>query len=109
VPIAHHIHEDLGLLVVVHVGAVPDDAFLDRYRGLFSSTAFDPACDRLVDLRQADSRHRSPGALRQLAELLAELLAKKHEWLEIPDDRWVGALPASDPLAPASCSVLSRN
>lgn len=72
VPITHHIHQDLKLIVSIHEGPVRDDEFLASHRELFASRRFDCAFNRVIDLRRTDSRFRSPDALREFAEYFAK-------------------------------------
>jgi hypothetical protein len=70
VPIEFRVRPEHDLAVFEHVGSVPDGEFLSFYRSLYDGGAFNMSLNQLVDLRKADSRPRSPGVLRQLAEYL---------------------------------------
>ena len=71
-PISYHIRPDLRLTISTHVGVVPDHEFLQSYEALYADDAFDLSFDRLVDLRQADSRARSADALRRIAAIVVD-------------------------------------
>ena len=57
-----------NLDILVHVGKIQDDEFLDYYRSFFESDTFDPSRNLLVDLREANSSTRSVEILRKFAE-----------------------------------------
>jgi hypothetical protein len=63
------------LVILKHVGTIPDDEFLDFYKKLFKSDTFDPTMNLLVDLREADSTSRSSEVLFQLAEFAKSTLS----------------------------------
>jgi hypothetical protein len=67
-PIEYLFKEDERLVVIIHVGVVPDDEFLASYEGLFGDDRYDKTFNLLVDLRRADSAVRSQQALRQFAD-----------------------------------------
>jgi len=73
-PIELHIRPEHHLVILVHVGATPDDEFLAFYRSLYESDTFDSSMNQLVDLRQADSQSRSPEVLRQFAGFIKSTL-----------------------------------
>lgn len=71
-PILHTIRTDLKLIVSVHIGAVPDDEFLQSYRTLYAEPDFEIAFDHLVDLRRAQSNTRSASALQTIALIVEQ-------------------------------------
>ena len=73
-PITFNTRPEHNLTVFVHTGEVSDDEFLAFYKRVFQSGAFDPSMNLLVDLREADSRPRSPEVLRQLAGIVQKSL-----------------------------------
>lgn len=64
---------DDDLIVVTHIGLIPDDEFLGFYNAFFTGGALRPSMNLLVDLRQADSSPRSSEVLRHLAGSLRRL------------------------------------
>jgi hypothetical protein len=79
VPIVYRIEPDVGLVILVHTGVVPDDEFLSSYRTLFGDPQYQKSFNMLVDLRRADSSARSPDTLRQLAEFVRQLFGDAEE------------------------------
>lgn len=71
-PIEYQGRPEHNLIILVHVGTIPDDEFLTFYESLYGSNQFDPSMNLLVDLRQADSTSRSSVVLRQLANTVVE-------------------------------------
>ena len=63
-----------NLVILAHVGETTDDEFLAFYKSLFECDSFDLSMNLLVDLREADSSHRSSGALHRVAEFVREAL-----------------------------------
>jgi hypothetical protein len=59
-----------NLAILVHVGRIPDEEFLAFYKALYERGTLHPSMNLLVDLREADSRPRSSGVLRHLAEFM---------------------------------------
>jgi hypothetical protein len=43
------------LVILTHVGTIPDNEFLDFYKKHYRRDTFDPTMNQLVDLREADS------------------------------------------------------
>ena len=78
-PITYHFKPDAKLVILVHVGVVPDDEFLSSYRALFEDARYDKSFNKLVDLRRADSTARSPEALRQFADFVRQQFAGSEE------------------------------
>ena len=68
-PITYIIRSDLRLILITHTGVVADDEFLQGYRKLSNDKKFNISFNRLVDLRNTDSRIRSSDALANLAKL----------------------------------------
>ena len=58
------------LVILTHVGTIPDNEFLDFYKKHYRRDTFDPTMNQLVDLREADSTSRSKEVLLQLAEYM---------------------------------------
>lgn len=68
-PITYTIRPDLRLIVITHTGIVEDEEFIQAYARLSCDEKFDITYNRLVDLRNTDSRVRSTEALRRLAKI----------------------------------------
>ena len=71
-PITVHFHPEANLVIIVHVGVVPDDEFLASYRAIYEDPRFDASFDELIDLRQADSTPRSSCVLQEFAVFVRE-------------------------------------
>jgi hypothetical protein len=57
---------------LTHAGAIPDDVFFAFYKSLFENDQYDRSMNVLVDLREADSRHRNPEFLMHFADFMRE-------------------------------------
>jgi hypothetical protein len=69
-PITYHLKPDAKLVILVHLGSVPDDEFLSFYKSLYEETYFDKSFNVLIDLRRTDSASRSPSALQESVDLI---------------------------------------
>ena len=67
-PITFYFRPEHNLVILVHVGTIPNDEFLAFYRSLIESSQYNLSMNLLIDLRQTDSAPRSREVLRQLAE-----------------------------------------
>ena len=74
-PIQLHIKPEHNLVILVHVGTIPDDEFFEFYKDLFTKSQYDLSMNLLVDLRQTDSTPRSSEMLSQFAKFLQSRLA----------------------------------
>jgi len=68
--IEYHVSAEHNLVILLHVGNIPDDQFLDFYQSLFGSDRFDNSMNILIDLRQTDSSPRSSEVLRRFADFV---------------------------------------
>jgi hypothetical protein len=75
-PITYHLKPNENLVLIVHVGIVPDDEFLSFYKKFYRDTIAGKSLNHLVDLRQAKSYERSTEALRKLPHLMQEHFSK---------------------------------
>ena len=71
-PIIYDTKPDEQLVVIRHIGAIPDSEFLTAYREFLRSPDVRAALKVLVDLRLTTSKLRSSGALQALAAFLKE-------------------------------------
>ena len=89
-PITFRIRPEYNLVIIVHVGTIPDDRFLAFYKSLFESDQYDLSMNLLVDLRQADSASRSSKVLLQFAEFVrtkfSDITARPKVAVVAPDD-----------------------
>jgi hypothetical protein len=69
-PIMYHVYTEHNLIVLEHMGRIPDDEFLEFYKELYESNASIASMNHLVDLRKADSSPRSSDVLHQLADFM---------------------------------------
>jgi len=69
-PVKYHVIPEHNLAILLHVGNVPDEQFLDFYQSLFASDEFDKSMNILIDLQQTDSSPRSSEVLRQFADFV---------------------------------------
>lgn len=69
-PITFEPQPDLQLVVIRHVGDIPDDEMLDFYRGFLAGPDAAQYLNLLVHLEETRSSGRSSQALRALAQLL---------------------------------------
>lgn len=88
--IEHSVLPDHNLVILKHVGNIPDDEFLNFYKKFFTSDAVDLPMNLLVDLRKADSTPRSHKALHQFAEFMSSSLSVNQASIKVaviaPDD-----------------------
>lgn len=89
-PIAFDLDPDGQLVVVKHIGDVPDDEFLTFYQDFFDGPGATAHMDLLIDLEQTRSIARSSQALRTLARLIEEKLA------DTPAQRKVAVIAPAD-------------
>ena len=71
-PIIYDTIPDEQIVVIRHIGDIPDSEFLTAYKELLGSPDFSVTPKLLVDLRQTTSKLRSTGALQELAVILIE-------------------------------------
>ena len=69
-PIKYQLKPDERLVILVHVGAVPDDEFLSFYKSLYEDTRFDKSFNMLIDLRHTESSVRSSATLNEIADFI---------------------------------------
>ncbi len=69
-PIKYQLKPDERLVILIHVGAVPDDEFLSFYKALYEDSRFDKSFNILVDLRQTESSVRSSATLNDFADFI---------------------------------------
>ena len=100
-PITRKIMPDDRLVILGHVGSVPDDEFLSSYRALFNDARYDRSFNLLVDLRRADSSVRSPETLREFAKFVGRQFANTKAGPK------VAVVTTSTSLAAASSPFLS--
>ena len=78
-PIEHHVHHDLGLVVSTLAGAIDDAMLLGAYRDLYGGSEWRPGFHELVDMRQADMSGVSAAALRDLSAIVEKSLGGEVE------------------------------
>jgi hypothetical protein len=71
-PITYQFKPDERLVIVTHVGAVPDDEFLSFYKAFYDDTRFDKSFNLLIDLRRTESSARSPSALQESVDFMQQ-------------------------------------
>jgi len=71
-PIKSQIKPQQRLVIMSHVGSVPDREFLYSYKALFDDARYDKSFNMLIDLRRADSSARSPNTLRDFAAFVRQ-------------------------------------
>lgn len=69
-PIEQNLLLDHNLVILSHVGSIPDEEFLEFYKKFFKTGNIGMSMNLLVDLREADSTPRSREALQQFAEFI---------------------------------------
>ena len=89
-PITYQVRREHHLILLVHIGTIPDDEFLAFYKSLYENDRIDPLMNLLVDLRQADSTPRSPDVLRQFAQFIQAKLK------EVPEQPKVAVVAPED-------------
>lgn len=89
-PIKSRINPEQKLVIVRHVGSVPDGEFLTSYKALFQDARYDKSFNILIDLRRADSSARSPNTLRDFASFVQQQFAAAESGPKVavvaPDD-----------------------
>ena len=73
-PIFHRVYTEHNLIVLVHMGRIPDEEFLEFYKKLYESDISIARMNHLVDLREADSSPRSSNVLHQFADFMQSSL-----------------------------------
>lgn len=73
-PITIYTRPEYNLTIITHTGEVPDNEFNEFYWRFFQGEVFKKPMKLLIDLREADSRQRSPGTLHEFAGLAHECL-----------------------------------
>ena len=69
-PITYHLKPDARLVILAHIGLVPDDEFLSFYKSLYEDSRLDKSFDILIDLRRTESSARSPSAIQESVDLM---------------------------------------
>ena len=69
-PLKYHIRPEYNLIILVHIGTIPDDEFINFYKSLYEKDPLLTTMNHLVDLRQTDSTPRSSSVLSQFAEFM---------------------------------------
>ena len=69
-PINYHIKPNDNIVVIVHVGAVPDDEFLAFYKTFYRDRVVDDSFNLVVDLRRAESYERTSVALKGVVNIM---------------------------------------
>jgi hypothetical protein len=69
-PITYHLKPDARLVILAHIGTVPDDEFLSFYKSLYEDSRLDKSFDILIDLRRTESSARSPSAIQESVDLM---------------------------------------
>ncbi len=89
-PIEYEIKKDLNLAVIRHVGTILDHEFLAKH--LEINRAIGPDMDRIIDLRQTDSKSRSAEFVHRIAQMAKQSASETN------------ALPKVAIVAPANLS-----
>jgi hypothetical protein len=58
---------EFNIIILEHIGKIPDSEFLSFYKSFFESSNFNPSSNLLVNLVKTDSTIRSSEAVYQLA------------------------------------------
>jgi hypothetical protein len=71
-PVSYEIFKEMKLIVSHQTGHTDDDEIMRVYKAMYADPDFDPSYDKLIDLREADSRGRDPDVLEIMAHFADE-------------------------------------
>jgi hypothetical protein len=66
--VSYEIFKDIGLVLARQIGHTDNDEILRVYKAMYTDPDFDPSYNKLVDLRESDSRDRDPVVLEIMAQ-----------------------------------------
>jgi hypothetical protein len=93
-PVSYEIYKEMNLIVSRQIGHTDDDEIVRVYKAMYTDPDFDPSYDKLIDLREADSRDRDPDILEIMAhfagEKYSEIQAKPKVAIIAPKDLTYG-------------------
>ncbi len=67
-PVSYEIFKEMGLIVSRQIGHTDDDEIVRVYKAMYTDPDFKLSYNKLVDLRDSDSRERSPRVLETMAQ-----------------------------------------
>jgi SpoIIAA-like len=71
-PITYHFKPDARLVILAHIGLVPDDEFLSFYKSFYEDSRLDKSFNILIDLRRTESSARSPSAMQESVDFIRQ-------------------------------------